>query len=252
MEAFERFEHAGFTCELHYDEDGGHADPRDADNLGTMVCWHPEYALGDEQFTSPGGRGYVVTPFDTECGRYPSSMQALERYLRLMRGALVVLPLFLLDNSGLSLRAGSPSACDPGGWDTTMVGFIYTTAGRIAELCGAPVRDGDPFYCPRDWEGTAEAWIAEQLDVEVRLYSAFLSGQVYGWVVRDARGEVVESCWGYLPGVDHERGQDGLEYLRQEAREAAESEQRYRARRRVETCAGWAAAHRILSAGWSA
>lgn len=45
----ETFEHAGLTVEIHSDEGGEHADPRQYDNLGIMLCAHGRYELGDEQ-----------------------------------------------------------------------------------------------------------------------------------------------------------------------------------------------------------
>ena len=121
----------------------------------------------------------------------------------------------------------------PRGWDTTLVGVIYTTPERIAELCGGPRKDGHAFYCPDDWTGTPEAWIADQLKTEVALYDAYLRGEVYGWRVllpdppedeedeldlRDA--EHVDSCWGYLPDVGA-RHDESLHYIQFEAVDAA-------------------------------
>ncbi len=254
MEAFESFEHAGFTVELHYEEDGSPFDPRDVDNLGTMVCWHPDYILGDEQIAGDsdhGTRGAVyrdrngsaVTLFQTETGRTDfRSMEIIERYLRVARGAVVVLPLQLYDHSGLSMRASSsPHPFDQAGWDTTMCGFIYTTAERCAELCGT-AKDGG-LYAPDDWNATPEEWLAKQLRAEVDEYSAWLSGEVYFWLVRDEKGEVVDSCGGYV-GSDSEQ----LEHMRSEARAAAEWEKDARAKRAVETVRGWSIAHNLAGA----
>ncbi len=244
MEPFETFEHAGFTVELHYDEDGSFADPRDAANIETMVCWHPSYILGDEQIAANGGA--VQTVFETETGRRDfRSLQHVERYLRLALDVIVVLPLTLYDHSGLSMRvSSSPGAFDPGGWDSTFCGFVFATAESVAELCGTG-KDGG-LYAPEDWEGTPLEWVTEQLRIAVDLYSAWLSGQVYGYVVKGPDGREVEdggSCWGFLPDVDAGRGDDGLEHLRAEAREDVDAEIAYRAKRQKETLLGWAVAH---------
>lgn len=238
----ESFEHAGLTVEIHYEEgDASYADPRDMDQLGTLVCWHPDYALGDLQLKDGSGRGAVKrdrdgnrasTLFMTERGRTDfRGMESVERYLRLALGAVVVLPLYLLDHSGISMSAGYNTVgmgdtAIPGGgrdswgnsrgWDTTMVGFIYTTKERIAELCGEP-RESDPFYCPRDWEGTAHEWIVKQLRGEVEEYDSWLRGEVYWYAVKNADGETLESCGGFVGDI---------EYAKQEARESAECEAR--------------------------
>ena len=36
----------GYTLKIVHDDDGG--NPRDWDNLGTMLCWHRQYNLGDK------------------------------------------------------------------------------------------------------------------------------------------------------------------------------------------------------------
>lgn len=200
MEPFETYEHDGITVEIHYQEyDQEHADPRQWDNLTTLVCWHPDYILGDEQFRAPNGRGAVETPFH-EGGEGVTSMRHLERYLRIVRGAIGIRPLYLYDHSGISIRAGSPSPFDNPhvrvdeygqgmGWDTTMIGFVYTTHERITELCG----DGLEYH--------SEEWVNEQVAADVRLYDDYLRGSVYGYVV--ARGtDDEESCWGFLGDPD--------------------------------------------------
>jgi len=199
MEAIETFEQDGWKAEIHYDEWGSEgANPRGYDNLGTMVCWHPDYILGDFQIKDGGGYGAVEAIYETDRGRSDfKSMRHLYRYVRLLAAGGVVLPLYLYDHSGISMRAGSPSPFDNPtirrdhhghglGWDTSMVGYIYTTEDRIRELCG----DGAEYREP--------AWIANALEEEVEEYDLYLTGQVYYWLVRDPDGDVVESCGGYL------------------------------------------------------
>lgn len=241
----ERFEHAGLVVELGVEEDGRCFDPRDAEcNLGTMVCWHSDYVLGDFQVRDGDGRGAVSAVFPPdERGRGVRSMRHLERYLELVERAVVVLPLYLLDHSGVSMSCGSNTVGrgdtampgnqrdawgNPFGWDTTMVGFIYTTAERIAELCGRPVREGDRVYAPRDTpaEQSAESWIAAQLRDEVDVYDEWLRGNVYWYSVETRDGELLDSCGGFLGGGVDGDGEplDGFDYCRLEACQAAESE----------------------------
>lgn len=42
-----------YRVRFYHEEHAPWADPRDNSNIGTMVCWHSRYDLGDEQ---PGGR----------------------------------------------------------------------------------------------------------------------------------------------------------------------------------------------------
>lgn len=233
----------GITAEIRAEQEGyEHANPRDCDEIGRMVCWHTDYVLGDEQLRG-GGRSAVKTVFETARGRTAfRSMLYVERYLRLARGAIVTIPLYLYDHSGISIRAGSPSIYwmdNPTvrtdeygqglGWDTSMVGFIYTTRERIVELCGEPQLPTDPVYCPRtwpengsagpNWTGEALDWIAKQLADEVALYDRYLRGEVYYWRTADAEGDTIDSCSGYLPDVSVAHDAE-LDYVKQEARES--------------------------------
>jgi hypothetical protein len=239
------------VAEVVYEQfDSSHANPREGDQLGTMVCWHPDYILGDEQIRNMDGRGAVETAHE-HSGRF-RSIGMLARYCRIALNAPVVIPLYLYDHSGISMSAGpglvlgeTPKGGydefgSPRGWDTTLVGVIYTTPERIRELCGEPREDGQTFYCPSDWNGTPEAWIEQQLKIEVELYDRYLRGEVYGYRVMafetpeaaeegdTDEAEDVDSCWGYLPEVEvsdavglRMRGKDELHYVKFEAVDAA-------------------------------
>ncbi len=189
MHETERFDHAGCTVRIGLDEDPQHSDPRECDSPSLLFCWHPQYVLGDEQFTRDD--------FD--------SMEDVETYLREERGAVgPILPLYLYDHSGITMSAGAPNPMtfDAAGWDTTMVGFACAPRDRWDACMGT--------------EPTDEA-VEKALRLEVAVYDAFLRGEVYYYVVEDADGEFVDSCGGYL-ALD-ESDMDGL---RAEARSVAE------------------------------
>jgi hypothetical protein len=221
MEPIDTYEHEGITIHVYHDDHPEAGNPREGDQLTTFVCWHPDYVLGDEQFVSPDGRGAVATKAGEQwheardrCRLRPTSMEHLQRYLGITRKAVCILPLYLLDHSGISMRSGSPSAADPGGWDTTMVGFVYTTHERVTELCG----DGEKYH--------SDEWIREQVEQDVRLYDMYLQGAVYGYVVAEGSHEE-SSCWGFL-GWDHEKSGLLME-AKAEAADIAEERARTRA-----------------------
>jgi hypothetical protein len=88
---------------LHDDDQDG---PREWDNAGTMVCWHRNYILGDEQ---------------PKCDP--------EEYLADLPEGTLVLPLYLYDHGGISMNTGGFSCA----WDSGQVGFIYATPETIAK-----------------------------------------------------------------------------------------------------------------------
>jgi hypothetical protein len=196
MTLIERREEGGLVVGIYQDDDPQYADPRECDNLAKLYCWHPDYILGDEQF----GRG------DHE------SMEDVVEFLFCERRAILVIPLFLLDHSGISMSYGRPLdgaawkqadieargrfIGDEAGWDTTHVGFAYTTA-EIVESLGVP---NDPDEIRRQVVG------------EIEEYDKFLRGDVYGYVIEDEAGETIDSCWGFL----------GDEYFEEEVARAVE------------------------------
>lgn len=201
MEAIEEFEHNGKTVKIYYDNDA--SSPRDADELGIMLAnGHRRYTLGDEQFLS--GNNY--SPARLRTGEYEAAAAALEHYAerrkihlfprwcKIHLGSTVVLPLGLIDHSGISMYVGGGAhPHDPGGWDSGLVGFIFDTAATREQI------------------GTDPEHIEEALRAEVKVYDEYLTGQVYGYLVEDEDGDEVGSCWGMF----------GEEYVKQSGRDAA-------------------------------
>lgn len=137
-------------------------------------------------------------------------------YLKQERGATVILPLFLLDHSGLSIRAGANRGSfdrrnrfvgDEAGWDTSSVGVIFDTK-ETREETGAPLDS-----------------IEQQLRNEVEEYDSFLRGEVYGFIVAEDTW-VEESCWGFLGDIKYAREEAEMEargVAKRLAREKAEA-----------------------------
>lgn len=73
--------------------------PREWDNLGTMICWHSRYVLGDKQPEESPEQWREEHP-DTD---------------------YIVLPLYLYDHSGITMSV-KPFTCP---WDSGQVGYIY-------------------------------------------------------------------------------------------------------------------------------
>lgn len=190
-----RYEHEGVPVRIIHDHDIDYADPRENQtNLGTILHWHRHYDFGEQ---IAGNENEAMRR-----GRLP----LLERYLRLCRGATVVIPIGLLDHSGITIWAGGgPHWSDSAGWDSGTVGVIFDTP-ESREETGAPLDSID-----------------QQLRDEIVEYDLFLRGEVYGYKVGDD-DLVSDSCWGFI----------GLEYAKEAANEAAESlADEWRERKRI-------------------
>ena len=162
-------EHNELTIEIEQDE---YPDsPRDWDNLGTMVCFHSRYNIGDKH-------DYQEADF--------SSWDELEEQL-VKDGARVVKPLYLYDHSVLSISTGSfHGRAQHAEWDSGQVGFIAAFS-----------KDIEAFVGWKRLNPKRRKRIDEMLESEVEVYNQYLLGDVWGYTVESPDGEVLDSCWGF-------------------------------------------------------
>ena len=173
---------------VHVDVDPEPLDPRNDDNLGTMVCLHRRYRLGD--------------PHDYRVEDH-SGWDDLRAHILRYHPRAVILPLYLFDHGGLTMSTDASMfrAFDAEGWDWGQVGFIYASAESIRAEYGV-----------RRISGGLRERVEVAFRAEVEVYDRFLRSEVYAYVVEGGGGEVVDSCGGFV----------GLEHAIEEARSAAE------------------------------
>ena len=106
----------GKTLKIYTDDDP--LNPRtDYDNFGRMVCFHKRYSLGDLH-------GIDHTEF--------SSWDEMKDHLVMEKEAKVILPIYMYDHSGLTIRTHPFSD----NWDSGQIGFIYASRGDILKNWG--------------------------------------------------------------------------------------------------------------------
>jgi hypothetical protein len=155
--------------------------PREWDNVGKMVCWHRRYNLGDEQPKNIGPDEFLLSLMrDREQRLFYKDVPddiAEEHVQKYLEKHYYILPLYLYDHSGITMR------CEPFGcrWDSGQVGWIYCSKEDAEKEC-LP----DPEAC---------------LEAEVAVYDQYLRGDVYGYEILDEDGECLDSCWGFF-GLD--------------------------------------------------
>ena len=148
-------------------------NPREFDNLGTMVCFHRRYNLGDDS--------------DLDSSDF-SSWEELEEYLYKTEKALIVIPVFMYDHSGLTVNTTGFS-CP---WDSGQIGHIYVSKEKIR----------NEYSCKRISKKLKEQ-IHEMLVSEVSIYNDYLIGNVYEFHITDKdNGEVVSSSCDFY-GTDY-------------------------------------------------
>ena len=147
--------------------------PREFDNLGTMVCFHRRYNLGDET--------------ELKSSDF-SSWEELENYLYKEEDALIAIPVFMYDHSGLWINTTGFS-CP---WDSGQVGYIYISKEKVRR----------EYSCKRISK-KLKKMIREMLCSEVDLYNDYLSGNVYGFTLTDKENaEEIDSSCGFY-GTDY-------------------------------------------------
>src|SRR4029077_8301045 len=170
MYIIDTFEVEGLKVSIFPDDSP--ESPRDWSNLGTMVCWHRRYRLGDK------------TEFTT-----PQDFQDWER----RNDVAIILPLFLYDHSGLRIKVGSFDGLLPQGraeFDSMQVGYIYVTREVLRKE-----------YSVKRVSKKTLATAQEVLKSEVAVYDQFLSGEVYSFSVENSDGDTLDSCSGFY-GLD--------------------------------------------------
>jgi hypothetical protein len=163
----ETLEYKGY--EIKIENDTCPLNPRkDWDgHVGTMVCFHSRYDLGDD---------------------HEHTVESLNEFLS--ENDCIALPLYLYDHSGITMNTTGFSC----GWDSGKVGVIYATYDHVKEM----------FGWKRLTKKRIEK-IKTYLKGEVETYDDYLTGAVYGYTISKDDEEIEDgSCWGYF-GYDHEK-----------------------------------------------
>jgi hypothetical protein len=167
MQRIDSIEYKGYTVNIYPDEDA--PNPRkEFDHLGTMVCFHRRYNLGDRhEFRDP---------------------KEFRDFLKEEKP--ICLPLYLYDHSGITISTRSEKfrACDPQGWDWGMLGYIYVTKDDVRKE-----------YNVKRVSRKVLDKVTKLLQSEVEEYDHFLTGNVYGYEITKGElqaSEVINACWG--------------------------------------------------------
>jgi len=159
---------------IRIEQEDSPESPREWDNLGTMICEHRRYNLGDrkEQY-----EGEVLEILNGE------------------RPDKVALPIYMYDHGGIALSTGSFSCS----FDSGLVGAIFVTKEKIRKE-----------YNVKRITKKVLAKVEDCLRGELEIFSSYINGEVYGFIIEDENENIVDSCWGF--------------YSTEEALEAAKEE----------------------------
>ena len=163
---------------LEISQDLDPIDPRSWDNLGSMVCYHSRYNLGDSDhgIDRSGLLDYMKNHKIKSC-----------------------LNLYLYDHSGLTINT-SGFSCP---WDSGQIGYIWATDQDIRENWGI-----------KRISSKRREQVLRILESEVETYDQYLRGDTYGFNLYKIEtcnlGHEhkinLNSCWGFYGDNFKENG----------------------------------------------
>ena len=173
MDVLETIEYRGYTIEIIQDVCSENPIIENDGNV-EFCCWHSRYTLGNsDRFGDRSGSA-------EECREYAKTTNS------------ILYPLFIYEHSGIALSLGReyPFSCP---WDSGQVGYILIDREWLKEFFGKS------YFTKKIKERMRKA--AEN---NVKLYNDYLSGSVYGYIVKDQEGEDIDSCFGFY-GYEHKK-----------------------------------------------
>jgi len=156
---------------LIIDHDYDFDSRRDQDHIGKMICFHKRYNLGDKH--------------DLNSSNF-ENWDEVEEYIKTHFHAEVILPIYMIDHSGLSVSTEKFS-CP---WDSGQIGFIYMTEDDLL----------------KNFENDIN--LAKTcLNAEIQEYDLYLRGEVYFYKIEDSENmNLIDSCAGFIGSDPKENG----------------------------------------------
>jgi hypothetical protein len=199
---------------LTVEQDEYAEDPREWDNLCTMVCWHSRYSLGDKHnfndewdFLQDLCEELLGMEYE-DC----EDMTKKEMFQKLVdSGKIIIKPINIYDHSGITVSTSNGYPYNDR-WDGGWVGFIYVTKDRIFKECCNITEE--------NWKERADRYI----EGEMETYDMYVRGEVYqfsltkkvivqdkcphcGEVIREYEDEEeIDSCCGFYGDCLEENG----------------------------------------------
>lgn len=161
----------GNVLEIYQDEYPINPRKEDDGHIGIVAIFHNSYDIGDEDipFSSDDFKGW----------------DEMEDHIMNKLKAVVCLPIYMYDHSGITIGI-KPYSCK---FDSGQVGFIYTTLKRLDSL-GVNLKEGETW-------AAYVAGLTLSLEAEIKTLDEYVTGDVYGFQVKNAHGEQVDSCTGF-------------------------------------------------------
>lgn len=170
-EILETIEYKGLTIEI-YPDDNAENPIKEWDMVGEFCCWHRRYDLGNSK------------QFGNRLGE-PEEARACAK----QTGSLLF-DLYMYEHSGIVLSLSNSSYPFNDRWDSGQLGYVLVDREQALKEFGK-----------KRLSKALKQRIAQIVEGEVETYNQYLSGDIYGYIVRSKDGEDIDSCWGFY-GLD--------------------------------------------------
>lgn len=192
MDIIETKESKNYRVEVWYSDSDS---PREWDNLGTMVCCHSRYTLGDRQDVDSClfemlEKVYGDTSKAESFENWHERKEIMDKVIN--SNQFIILPVYMYEHSGIVLSTG-----DFGDrWDSGQVGFIYVDKEKVRK----------EYSCKRVTKKVMEK-VIKVLNGEVDVYSHYVDGNCYGYTLYEKQvspitghenEEEIDSCGGFI------------------------------------------------------
>jgi hypothetical protein len=146
----------------------GDCNPRDWDNLGTMVCFHNRYVLGDDH-------DYNHLDYD--------DWDEMESAIIKNVDVAIILPLYLYDHGGITMNTTGFNCR----WDSGQVGFVFISKAKLRYE-----------YSVKRISKKLLDRVTGYLVNEIEEYDKHLTGDVYYFMLENEDGETLDTCGGFF------------------------------------------------------
>ena len=161
------------------------------DNLGTIAYSHKNYILGEEKISDPIDWLIEKLELSEDYVYKLAERLKIEYYSYDMKKILekrffskyIALPLHLYDHSEITMKT-TPFTCK---WDSGQIGYIYVTKEKAKKE-----------YNYKRLSKERKDKVLSYLEGEIECFDQFLTGDTYGFIIEDEKGEEIDSCYGFF------------------------------------------------------
>lgn len=186
----------GFVISIHFDDNAENPRMMSDCYVGTVAI--PEgfrYRIGDKDgwgnlFRALECSKYAKDSWFNENSRYyidSSTKEGMETLLDKCKD-VIALPVYIYSHGGITINTTGFS-CP---WDSGQIGWIFTTKEKVTKE-----------YDVKILTSLVRRMVEERLKSEIEELDNWLTGEVYGYVIKNPEGEEVDSCWGFYGKMEY-------------------------------------------------